>query len=157
MTSSLLCSQKLISLCGLPGSDTEKEEAQFLLVVCSCVKQEPNLLRFILEVTAPSLSCFHTVAWHRKLSSSSGARVTSFMTCDPKACDMVCDVTMLMSYCLSSFSLWSKQQQQPGHIPLIPQPITPQRHHHPPANHSAAPSNQNLHFCQLCFNSPGDR
>lgn len=41
--------QKLIGLCGLPGSDTEKEEAQFLLVVCSCVKQEPNLLRLVLE------------------------------------------------------------------------------------------------------------
>lgn len=77
MTSPLLRPQKLIGLCGLPGSDTEKEEAQFLLVVCSCVKQEPNLLRLVLEVTAPSLPCFHAVAWHRKLSSPSAPPVTS--------------------------------------------------------------------------------
>ncbi|XP_059192332.1 FHF complex subunit HOOK-interacting protein 2B [Centropristis striata] len=42
--------QKLIHLCALPGSHTEKEEAQFLLVVCSRVKQDPHTLRYILEI-----------------------------------------------------------------------------------------------------------
>lgn len=53
---SLLRPQKLIGLCGLPDSVAEKEEAQFLLVVCSCIKQDPNLLRFVLEVTTPSFT-----------------------------------------------------------------------------------------------------
>lgn len=44
--------QKLIHLCALPGSQTEKEEAQFLLVVCSRVKQDPHVLRYILEQPA---------------------------------------------------------------------------------------------------------
>ncbi|XP_034397442.1 protein FAM160B2 isoform X2 [Cyclopterus lumpus] len=44
--------QKLIGLCALPGSHTEKEEAQFLLVVCSRVKQDPHTLRYLLQVTA---------------------------------------------------------------------------------------------------------
>ncbi|XP_056231985.1 FHF complex subunit HOOK-interacting protein 2B isoform X1 [Seriola aureovittata] len=42
--------QKLIRLCALPGSQTEKEEAQFLLVVCSRVKQDPHMLRYVLEI-----------------------------------------------------------------------------------------------------------
>ncbi|XP_044051714.1 FHF complex subunit HOOK interacting protein 2B isoform X1 [Siniperca chuatsi] len=42
--------QKLIRLCALPGSHTEKEEAQFLLVVCSRVKQDPHTLRYVLEI-----------------------------------------------------------------------------------------------------------
>nr|XP_046242387.1 FHF complex subunit HOOK interacting protein 2B isoform X2 [Scatophagus argus] len=42
--------QKLIHLCALPGSHTEKEEAQFLLVVCSRVKQDPHTLRYVLEI-----------------------------------------------------------------------------------------------------------
>ncbi|XP_056275068.1 FHF complex subunit HOOK-interacting protein 2B isoform X2 [Pseudoliparis swirei] len=42
--------QKLIGLCALPGSHTEKEEAQFLLVVCSRVKQDPHTLRYLLQV-----------------------------------------------------------------------------------------------------------
>lgn len=42
--------QKLIRLCALPGSNTEKEEAQFLLVVCSRVKQDPHTLRSVLEI-----------------------------------------------------------------------------------------------------------
>ncbi|KAM9360550.1 FHF complex subunit HOOK-interacting protein 2B [Symphorus nematophorus] len=42
--------QKLIRLCALPGSNTEKEEAQFLLVVCSRVKQDPHTLRYVLEI-----------------------------------------------------------------------------------------------------------
>ncbi|XP_078107850.1 FHF complex subunit HOOK-interacting protein 2B-like isoform X2 [Sander vitreus] len=41
--------QKLIRLCALPGSLTEKEEAQFLLAVCSRVKQDPHALRYVLE------------------------------------------------------------------------------------------------------------
>ncbi|XP_023251248.1 protein FAM160B2-like [Seriola lalandi dorsalis] len=41
---------KLIRLCALPGSQTEKEEAQFLLVVCSRVKQDPHMLRYVLEI-----------------------------------------------------------------------------------------------------------
>ncbi|XP_054467258.1 FHF complex subunit HOOK interacting protein 2B [Anoplopoma fimbria] len=42
--------QKLIDLCALPGSHTEKEEAQFLLVICSRVKQDPHTLRYILQI-----------------------------------------------------------------------------------------------------------
>ncbi|XP_051806834.1 FHF complex subunit HOOK interacting protein 2B-like isoform X2 [Acanthochromis polyacanthus] len=42
--------QKLIRLCALPGSHTEKEEAQFLLVICSRVKQDPHALRYVLEI-----------------------------------------------------------------------------------------------------------
>ncbi|KAI3373032.1 hypothetical protein L3Q82_023468, partial [Scortum barcoo] len=42
--------QKLIRLCALPGSHTEKEEAQFLLVVCSRVKEDPHTLRYVLEI-----------------------------------------------------------------------------------------------------------
>lgn len=42
--------QKLICLCALPGSQTEKEEAQFLLVVCSRVKQDPHTLRYVLQL-----------------------------------------------------------------------------------------------------------
>ncbi|XP_060894174.1 FHF complex subunit HOOK-interacting protein 2B [Labrus mixtus] len=42
--------QKLIRLCALPGSNTEKEEAQFLLVICSRVKQDPQTLRYVLEL-----------------------------------------------------------------------------------------------------------
>ncbi|XP_029915349.1 FHF complex subunit HOOK-interacting protein 2B isoform X3 [Myripristis murdjan] len=42
--------QKLIRLCALPGSHTEKEEAQFLLVVCSRVKQDPYVLHYVLEL-----------------------------------------------------------------------------------------------------------
>uniref|UniRef100_A0A4W6F9I4 FHF complex subunit HOOK interacting protein 2B n=1 Tax=Lates calcarifer TaxID=8187 RepID=A0A4W6F9I4_LATCA len=44
--------QKLIRLCALPGSQTEKEEAQFLLVICSRIKQDPDTLRHVLEVTS---------------------------------------------------------------------------------------------------------
>uniref|UniRef100_A0A4W5LAH6 FHF complex subunit HOOK interacting protein 2B n=1 Tax=Hucho hucho TaxID=62062 RepID=A0A4W5LAH6_9TELE len=42
--------QKLVRLCGLLGSQTEKEEAQFLFVVCSRVKQDPYALNYILEI-----------------------------------------------------------------------------------------------------------
>ncbi|XP_071328493.1 FHF complex subunit HOOK-interacting protein 2B [Trachinotus anak] len=42
--------QKLIRLCALPGSQTEKEEAQFLLVICSRVKQDPHTLGYVLEI-----------------------------------------------------------------------------------------------------------
>uniref|UniRef100_A0A4W6FB60 FHF complex subunit HOOK interacting protein 2B n=1 Tax=Lates calcarifer TaxID=8187 RepID=A0A4W6FB60_LATCA len=42
--------QKLIRLCALPGSQTEKEEAQFLLVICSRIKQDPDTLRHVLEL-----------------------------------------------------------------------------------------------------------
>uniref|UniRef100_A0AAR2LS49 FHF complex subunit HOOK-interacting protein C-terminal domain-containing protein n=1 Tax=Pygocentrus nattereri TaxID=42514 RepID=A0AAR2LS49_PYGNA len=43
--------QKLIRLCGLPNSQTEKEEAQFLFAVCSRVKKDPYVLNYILETT----------------------------------------------------------------------------------------------------------
>uniref|UniRef100_A0A7N8WK98 Family with sequence similarity 160 member B2 n=1 Tax=Mastacembelus armatus TaxID=205130 RepID=A0A7N8WK98_9TELE len=49
--------QKLIHLCALPGSKTEKEEAQFLLAVCSKLKQEPHTLRYVLEVTSHVMLC----------------------------------------------------------------------------------------------------
>uniref|UniRef100_A0A4W4FET0 FHF complex subunit HOOK interacting protein 2B n=1 Tax=Electrophorus electricus TaxID=8005 RepID=A0A4W4FET0_ELEEL len=43
--------QKLIHLCGLPHSQTEKEEAQFLFAICSRVKKDPHILNYILETT----------------------------------------------------------------------------------------------------------
>ncbi|KAJ3604338.1 hypothetical protein NHX12_029079 [Muraenolepis orangiensis] len=46
--------QKLIGLCVHPGSQTEKEEAQFLLAVCSRVKQDPYLLNYVLKI--PNIS-----------------------------------------------------------------------------------------------------
>ncbi|XP_071258381.1 FHF complex subunit HOOK-interacting protein 2B [Salvelinus alpinus] len=42
--------QKLVRLCGLLESQTEKEEAQFMFVVCSRVKQDPYVLNYILEI-----------------------------------------------------------------------------------------------------------
>ncbi|KAM4746726.1 FHF complex subunit HOOK-interacting protein 2B [Anableps anableps] len=42
--------QKLIGLCALPGSCTEKEEAQFLLAVCTRVAQDPHVLRYVLQL-----------------------------------------------------------------------------------------------------------
>ncbi|XP_064203515.1 FHF complex subunit HOOK-interacting protein 2B isoform X2 [Anguilla rostrata] len=42
--------QKLIRLCAHPGSLTEKEEAQFLFVICSRLKQDPYVLNYILEI-----------------------------------------------------------------------------------------------------------
>lgn len=50
LTATLLPPQKLIRLCALPGSKSEKDEAQFLLVVCSRIKQDPHTLRYVLEV-----------------------------------------------------------------------------------------------------------
>ncbi|KAL0978949.1 hypothetical protein UPYG_G00178320 [Umbra pygmaea] len=41
--------QKLIRLCGLLGSQTEKEEANFLFVICTRVKQDPYVIKYILE------------------------------------------------------------------------------------------------------------
>ncbi|KAG7489254.1 hypothetical protein JOB18_007868 [Solea senegalensis] len=42
--------QKLIRLCAVPGSKTEKDEAQFLLIICSRVKQDPLMLSYVLEL-----------------------------------------------------------------------------------------------------------
>ncbi|XP_051759050.1 FHF complex subunit HOOK interacting protein 2B [Ctenopharyngodon idella] len=46
--------QKLIHLCGLPDSQTEKEESQFLFAVCTRVKKDPYVLNYILEITKDS-------------------------------------------------------------------------------------------------------
>ncbi|KAF7694897.1 hypothetical protein HF521_006620 [Silurus meridionalis] len=43
--------QKLIRLCGLPDSQTEREESQFLFSVSSRVKKDPYVLNYILETT----------------------------------------------------------------------------------------------------------
>ncbi|KAK2840660.1 hypothetical protein Q7C36_012239 [Tachysurus vachellii] len=40
--------QKLIRLCGLPDSQTEKEESMFLFSVCSRVNKDPYVLNYIL-------------------------------------------------------------------------------------------------------------
>ncbi|XP_047448145.1 FHF complex subunit HOOK interacting protein 2B-like isoform X3 [Mugil cephalus] len=47
---------QLIRLCALPGSNTEKEEAQFLLVVCSRVKQDPHTLSYVLELAYQTMA-----------------------------------------------------------------------------------------------------
>lgn len=50
----LLLFQKLLRLGGtVPGSLTEKEEVQFTSVLCSKIQQDPELLAYILEVSAP--------------------------------------------------------------------------------------------------------
>ncbi|KAM9392518.1 FHF complex subunit HOOK-interacting protein 2B-like isoform 2-T2 [Pholidichthys leucotaenia] len=49
---------QLIGLCALPGSHTEKEEAQFLLVICSRAKEDQNTLRLVL--TLPDQSAART-------------------------------------------------------------------------------------------------
>lgn len=58
--------QKLIHLCGLPESQTEKEESQFLFVLCTRVKKDPYVLNYILEVTKESQK-------HRSSSTSEEA------------------------------------------------------------------------------------
>lgn len=85
----LLHPQKLIGLCGLPGSVAEKEEAQFLLVVCSCVKQDPNLLQFVLEVTMPSFT--------RNAVVAQSSTCHFLWTSDLEVCVMSHDVTVIMS------------------------------------------------------------
>uniref|UniRef100_H2MTF5 FHF complex subunit HOOK-interacting protein C-terminal domain-containing protein n=1 Tax=Oryzias latipes TaxID=8090 RepID=H2MTF5_ORYLA len=49
--------QKLIRLCGLPGSLTQKEEAQFLFAVCSAVRKDLEVLGYVLEVRKRSSLC----------------------------------------------------------------------------------------------------
>uniref|UniRef100_A0A8C7XXZ6 FHF complex subunit HOOK interacting protein 2B n=1 Tax=Oryzias sinensis TaxID=183150 RepID=A0A8C7XXZ6_9TELE len=49
--------QKLIRLCGLPGSLTQKEEAQFLFAVCSAVRKDLEVLGYVLEVRKRSGLC----------------------------------------------------------------------------------------------------
>uniref|UniRef100_A0A6Q2X9I0 FHF complex subunit HOOK-interacting protein C-terminal domain-containing protein n=1 Tax=Esox lucius TaxID=8010 RepID=A0A6Q2X9I0_ESOLU len=67
--------QKLVRLCGLLGSQTEKEEVHFLFVICTRVKQDPYVLNYILEVlpssypAAPSFAC--TPTQHSPTGSSS--------------------------------------------------------------------------------------
>uniref|UniRef100_A0A6Q2YVB9 FHF complex subunit HOOK-interacting protein C-terminal domain-containing protein n=1 Tax=Esox lucius TaxID=8010 RepID=A0A6Q2YVB9_ESOLU len=61
--------QKLVRLCGLLGSQTEKEEVHFLFVICTRVKQDPYVLNYILEVSAPSFAC--TPTQHSPTGSSS--------------------------------------------------------------------------------------
>lgn len=51
--SALFLFQKLLRLGGAaPGSLTEKEEVQFTSVLCSKIQQDPELLAYILEVSA---------------------------------------------------------------------------------------------------------
>ncbi|XP_008334634.1 FHF complex subunit HOOK-interacting protein 2B [Cynoglossus semilaevis] len=63
--------QKLIRLCGLPGSQAEKEEAQFLLVICSKVKQDSDMLRYVLEI--PHESPTKTAGSDQSLPSTQAA------------------------------------------------------------------------------------
>ncbi|XP_056319215.1 FHF complex subunit HOOK-interacting protein 2B [Danio aesculapii] len=57
--------QKLINLCGLPDSQTEKEESQFLFAICSQVHKDPYVLNYIFEIKNDSLK--------RSSSTSDGA------------------------------------------------------------------------------------
>ncbi|XP_008400747.1 protein FAM160B2-like isoform X4 [Poecilia reticulata] len=65
--------QKLIGLCALPGSCTQKEEAQFLLAVCSRVSQEPHLLRYILQPPDRLLASNQSPASSQSEASASSA------------------------------------------------------------------------------------
>ena len=127
LTSPLLHPQKLIRLCALPGSNTEKEEAQFLLVVCSRVKQDPHTLRLVLEVNDRWQTWSHDIRLARTGSD-----------------------------CFY-FRFWTNQLPGQPLLTSHKLPLTQRSHHrflanqiHPPT----APSNQNLVCCRSCCNSP---
>ncbi|KAM4578558.1 FHF complex subunit HOOK-interacting protein 2B-like isoform 1-T1 [Fundulus diaphanus] len=67
--------QKLIGLCALPGSCNEKEEALFLLAVCTRVTQDPHVLRYVLQLSdqqlAPSQSQHSTQASNQSTETAS--------------------------------------------------------------------------------------
>ncbi|XP_056275069.1 FHF complex subunit HOOK-interacting protein 2B isoform X3 [Pseudoliparis swirei] len=67
--------QKLIGLCALPGSHTEKEEAQFLLVVCSRVKQDPHTLRYLLQTASVCLKAFESLLLLSALQTESSGEL----------------------------------------------------------------------------------
>ncbi|XP_074495821.1 FHF complex subunit HOOK-interacting protein 2B isoform X8 [Sebastes fasciatus] len=119
--------QKLIRLCALPGSHTEKEEAQFLLVVCSRVKQDPHTLRSVLEIldqpaartpaSDQSQPCTQA-SNHRTetppISSQSKSGPCSPVQSDSSACSPVQSESGLCSPVQSDSSACSPVQSEPG-------------------------------------------
>uniref|UniRef100_A0A8D0CLT1 FHF complex subunit HOOK interacting protein 2B n=1 Tax=Scleropages formosus TaxID=113540 RepID=A0A8D0CLT1_SCLFO len=82
--------QKMIRLCARPGSQTEREEAQFLLVICSRLKQDPYVLSYILEAIAssdPSSTSRGDVAQVDGGTSSAG-QVPSGLQQESTACEI---------------------------------------------------------------------
>ncbi|XP_037619232.1 protein FAM160B2 isoform X2 [Sebastes umbrosus] len=119
--------QKLIRLCALPGSHTEKEEAQFLLVVCSRVKQDPHTLRSVLQIldqpaartpaSDQSQPCTQA-SNHRTetppISSQSKSGPCSPVQSDSSACSPVQSESGLCSPVQSDSSACSPVQSEPG-------------------------------------------
>ncbi|KAF7644206.1 hypothetical protein LDENG_00225990 [Lucifuga dentata] len=77
--------QKLIRLCAFPGSQTEKEEAQFLLAICSTIKQDPHALRYVLELPCSDQSQHRKQNYNHKTeaASSSSQSVSPTSALDP--------------------------------------------------------------------------
>lgn len=92
--------QKLIRLCALPGSHTEKEEAQFLLVVCSRVKQDPHALRYVLEILDQPAVMMAASDQSQSSTQASNHRAEPPQSCsqsDPSACSPVQSESVLLS------------------------------------------------------------
>ncbi|XP_041855780.1 protein FAM160B2 isoform X2 [Melanotaenia boesemani] len=89
---------QLIRLCALPGSQTEKEEAQFLLVLCSGVKQDPDTLRYVLQLidqlpassqSQPSMNASRHKTDSQPPCSQSDPSASSLVQLDSSATDLV--------------------------------------------------------------------
>lgn len=84
--------QKLINLCGLPHSQTEKEESQFLFAVCTQVNKDPYVLNYILEIKNDSLkrsSSTSDEAAEKDYSGSSSPERASSPSSSSSACSLL--------------------------------------------------------------------
>ncbi|MBN3310131.1 F16B2 protein, partial [Amia calva] len=114
--------QKLIRLCGAAfGSQTEKEEVQFLFIICSKLKQDPYVLNYILESKRK--------AGNRKPGSISEAQEGDLGGSPKRGEDPRAESTPLspQAGCIDSPS-WSGDDldtsSTDGHLPSPPSPST---------------------------------
>nr|XP_055023246.1 FHF complex subunit HOOK interacting protein 2B [Misgurnus anguillicaudatus] len=108
--------QKLIQLCGLPESQTEKEESQFLFVVCTRVKKDPYVLHYILEDSkeiqkqrssstseeAGEEGCSGPSCPERTSSSSGAARTEAHHSSSPQTVKGIIPVLIHLGKCQKS-------------------------------------------------------
>lgn len=108
--------QKLIQLCGLPESQTEKEESQFLFVVCTRVKKDPYVLHYILEDSKESQKqrssstseeavdegCSGSSCPERTCSSSGAARTEVHHSSSPQTVKGIIPVLIHLGKCQKS-------------------------------------------------------
>uniref|UniRef100_A0A7N6AJK9 FHF complex subunit HOOK-interacting protein C-terminal domain-containing protein n=1 Tax=Anabas testudineus TaxID=64144 RepID=A0A7N6AJK9_ANATE len=127
--------QKLIRLCALPGSQTEKEEAQFLLVICSRVKQDPHTLRYILERGSVCVKAYDSLLLLSGLQSGSSGEILS---------DQTQLAELLAGRLLELYSLLPVESLDPGQVQSWPH--TPWRYGYTLSPHKS--SNR------CCFPSP---